>query len=405
MPLFQYIGRDSAGKEIKGTIEALSPNQTADQLNSHNITPLSIVEIREQSNLIDKLNNFFAEKPTLDDLIIFSRQMATLAKAGVPITRAIDGLVATASNKIFANTLSKISNDLSSGRELTHCLSTHPEIFPPLYINIIRVGEESGRLEDSFRQITTYLTLDKHTKESIKTATRYPTMVLIAISVAMVVINMFVIPTFAEIFANANAELPTPTKILLATSNFMLDYWPLLAVAAVGGVIGFKRYISSPSGRPHWDKIKFKLPVVGIVIKLATLGRFARSFSMALGAGLPMTQAITMVAQAVDNEYVAQHLHEMRTGIERGETLTKMTVSTGLFSPLVIQMMTVGEETGQVDELLLEVAEFHEDEVRQKLDTLSSAIEPIMIGFIGIMVLTLALGVFLPLWNMASTVG
>ena len=404
MPIYTYRGRDKKGEEVKGQLDTSNAAMAAEQLVNGEITPLEIKEYIEQRSLLGILSGIFEPKPTLIDLIIFSRQMATLSRAGVPIIKAINGLSESSENKIFKDILKDITKQLNAGRELTYALSRHENLFPTLYISIIRVGEESGQMEDAFLQMTRYLTLEKLTKERVKSAMRYPTMVFSAIFIAMIVINIFVIPTFADMFAKANAELPMATQILLATSNFTLAYWPYMLGGMVGGIFLLKRYFNTEKGRYKADQYKLKLPIVGQVIRLATLARFSRSFAMSLRAGVPITKGISMVAKAVDNVYVGEKLQAMRQGVEHGQALTKTAKETELFSPLVMQMLAVGEETGQIDELLLEVAQYYEEEGERKLESLSSAIEPILITFIGIMVLTLALGVFLPLWNMAGTV-
>jgi len=403
MPLFEYVGRNTQGDRVKGELEAASAMAAAGQLQSNQITPVDIQERQEHQASLARLTQWWEKQPSLIDLIIFSRQMATLSKAGVPIIRALEGLSETTENQRFRKVLRDVSKQLGSGRSLTQSLSQHA-LFPKLYISIMRVGEESGRLEDAFKQMAIYLTLEKETRAQIKAAMRYPMMVFSAIFVAMVIINLFVIPTFADIFAKSHTELPLATKILLATSNFMMAYWGALLALLVVSVVSLRWYVKTAVGRFQADRLKLKLPIVGPIILLATLARFSRSFAMTLQAGVPITQGISLVAKAVDNHFVGQHLLDVRAGVERGETLTKMVKNSGLFSPLVIQMLAVGEETGQIDELLLEVADYYEMEVQQGLTSLSSSIEPILITFIGLMVLVLALGVFLPLWNMAGTI-
>jgi len=293
---------------------------------------------------------------------------------------------------------------LESGRDLASSLGRHPEIFPTLFISMVRVGEETGRLDESFMRITSYLVLEKETRQRIKAAIRYPVFVIVAIGIAMAVINIFVIPTFAELFAKSNVPLPWQTRLLMTVSGFFVDWWPILLAGLVGGAIGFRSYINTENGRYWWDKNKLRIPIIGSIIHRATLGRFARAFSMALTSGVPLVQAMTVVARSVDNEYVGEHILNMRNGIERGESLTRTATITNQFTPLVLQMLSVGEETGEVDNLLVEVADFYEREVDYDIKNLSSSIEPVLIVAIGIMVLILALGVFLPMWDLSTAI-
>jgi MSHA biogenesis protein MshG len=287
---------------------------------------------------------------------------------------------------------------------LSSSLARHPHIFTSLFISMVRVGEETGRLDESFLRITQYLEREKETRERIKTALRYPVFVIIAIGIALAIINIWVIPVFAGLFEKAGVPLPWQTRVLLAISAFFVAWWPVMLGGIIGAIFGFRLYIKTDNGRYWWDRNKLKIPLVGDIIMRATLARFARAFSMALTSGVPLIQAMTVVARSVDNEFIAEYILNMRNGIERGESLTRTATLTNIFTPLVLQMLAVGEETGKVDDLLADVADYYEREVDYDIKNLSSAIEPIMIVIIGIMVLILALGVFLPMWDLATVI-
>ncbi|MDE2088868.1 MAG: type II secretion system F family protein [Gammaproteobacteria bacterium] len=402
MPRFFYKGRSERGEAIEGYIEATTPDAVANQLFNSGITPIDILEARPRADVLEFLRRRLSEgKPGLPDLIMFSRQMYTLMKSGVPIIRAITGLAETTRNPVLARALADVATNLESGRDLASALGRHPGVFSALFINIIRVGENTGRLDESFLQIARYLELEKDTRDRIRTALRYPTLVVVAIAAAIAVINIVVVPAFAKVYAGFHAQLPWATRLLIAISHFTVTFWPLLLTAAVLAVVGVRVYLRTEHGRYRWDKLKLKLPVVGNIILRATLARYARSFAMAMRSGVPLIQALTVVAKAVDNDYVGDRILTMRTGIERGESLTRTAHASGLFTPLVLQMLAVGEETGAVDDLLDEVAGYYEREVDYDLKNLSDAIEPILIVAIGAMVLVLALGVFLPMWDLA----
>jgi MSHA biogenesis protein MshG len=327
-----------------------------------------------------------------------------MMKSGVPITRAMNGIIASTRNVYLTDALKESLAFLESGRDMASSLARHPDIFPTLFISMVRVGEETGRLDESFKRITAYLELEKETRQRIKAAIRYPVFVIVAIGIAMAVINIFVIPTFADLFAKANVALPWQTRLLMTTSGFFVAWWPFLLLSGVGGAIAFNTYIKTENGRYWWDKHKLEIPIIGGILHRATLGRFARAFSMALTSGVPLVQAMMVVSRSVDNEFIAEHILNMRNGIERGESLTRTATITNQFSPLVLQMLAVGEETGEVDNLLVEVADFYEREVDYDIKNLSSSIEPVLIIAIGIMVLILALGVFLPMWDLSTAI-
>lgn len=402
MATFFYKGRTTRGDSIEGNLDATTADAVATQLFNSGITPIDITEQQQKTSTEVKLNNLFSQKVGLDELILFSRQMYTLMKSGVPITRSITSLAESTNNPTLRSCLMAIVDDLQSGRELSTAMSHYPKIFSNLYVSIIQVGENTGRLDEAFLQISEYLALDKDTRDRIKAALRYPVIVLVAIAGAIAIINLFVIPAFAKVYAGLNAELPLATKVLIATSNFTVEYWPLILAGIILSFVGITMYVRTEAGRYNWHKFKLRIPVVGSIINRSLLARFSRSFAMATRAGVPLIQTMTVVARAVDNDFISDRVLQMRNGVERGDTLTRTAAATGLFTPLVIQMMSVGEETGAVDDLLQEVAEYYEREVDYDLKNLSAAIEPILIIAIGVMVFILALGVFLPMWDLAG---
>lgn len=403
MPTFAYKARNSRGDAVTGQIEAGTADSVATQLLNSGITPVEIHEAQPEQKLLTELRaKLGSRKPTLDDLILFCRQMYTLNKAGVPITRGVTGLAESTRNLILAASLRRIVLELESGRELSTAMAQQGSLFTSLMISMIRVGENTGQLDQAFLQLSQYLELERDTRNRIKAALRYPTFVLVAIALAIAIVNVLVIPAFAGVFAKMNMELPWQTQLLIATSNFTVAYWPYMLVALSVSLFSFANYIKSPTGKYRWDKAKLHFPIVGSIITRALLSRFARTFAMATRSGVPLIQTLTVVAKAVDNDYVAEKVLSMRNGIERGDSMTRTAVSTGLFTPLVLQMLNVGEETGAVDEMMNEVADYYEREVDYELKNISSAIEPILIIAVGVLVLILALGIFVPMWDITT---
>jgi MSHA biogenesis protein MshG len=403
MPSFRFRGRNSRGDLITGVLEAASADAVATQLVNSNIVPVDIVERAAHQDEVRELWAWLtSRRPDLTDLVLFSRQMHSLMRAGVPINRAMKGITDATKNRILVSALREVQTDIESGRELSAALARHPGIFAPLYVSMVRVGENTGRLDESFLRISQYLELEKDTRQRIKSALRYPSLVIFAMAVAIAIINIVVIPPFASFFARSGIDLPLPTRILLGTSHLFVNYWGYMLAAAVAAVLVARYYVGTDQGRYVWSKYKIRLPLVGDIIARATLGRFARAFAMSLSSGVPLVQALTVVARAVDNDYIGEHVLGMRNGIERGEGLTRTAATTGMFTPLVLQMLAVGEETGQVDEMMEEVAGFYEREVDYDIKNLSATIEPVMIVLMGGLVLILALGVFLPMWDIAT---
>ena len=405
MAQFAFSGRNAEGRLINGQIEASSADGVATQLSNQGVIPLTIEVVEAQTGLTEKLNALLPQqKIDTEEMIMFSRQMYSLVRSGVVLTKAIRGLAESSRNPRLKQVLLEVETSLNMGSTLSASLRKHPDVFDQLYVNIVQVGENSGRLEMVFQQLAFYLEFDRDTKRRIKTAMRYPTFVLIALSAAMVILNIWVIPKFADMFSKFGADLPLPTKILIATSNTFVNHWPMM-LAIVTGIIMFTiRYVNTTAGRLLWDEKKLRIPVIGTILERAMLARFSRSFSMMLKSGVPLITALEQCAIAVGNAFLSLRIRDIRRGIERGETLQRTAQQSKMFTPLVLQMIGVGEETGRIDELLQEVAEFYEQEVDYDVKNLSSAIEPILIVFMAGLVGILALGIFLPMWDMLKVV-
>jgi len=328
--------------------------------------------------------------------------MHTLTKSGVPMIRSLRSIAETSRDPALGAALMSVADSLQSGRDLANSLALHPDVFPRLFVNTVRVGETTGRMEQGFADLAEYLDRENETIKRIKSALRYPTMVIVAVMTSFTVINVFVVPAFARMFASFNAELPLPTRILIGSSNFMVAYWPYLLIAALGAVVAVHQWLQTDRGRYLWHRYRMRIPVVGSVLERATLARFARGFAMASRAGIPVIETLSTVGQALDNEFVRERVGLIRERIGRGESLTAASAASGLFTPLVLQMIGVGEEAGSVDDLLDEVADFYEREVDHDLKQLSDAIEPILIVVLGGIVLMLALAVYWPMWELAS---
>lgn len=405
MSQFRYTGRDAQGGKVAGTLQGASSDSVASELLAQKITPLTIEKQVEQAgedvlaNLREKLRR---KRVDLEELIIFCRQMYSLSKAGVPIIRAIGGLAESHRNLYLREVLQQVRADLEGGMSMAVALHAHPRVFSTLFISMISVGENTGQLDQAFRQLSSYLELERETRKRIKQATRYPLFVLSAMAVALVVINLFVIPAFAKVFEQFHAQLPWPTRVLIGTSQFFQDFWWLMLLAFGGALYAFFKWIETDAGALRWDTTKLRLPIVGGIFERIALARFTRTFAMMYRAGVPLLQTLSINSASVGNRHIGQAILGMREGVERGEALTRTASASGLFTPLVLQMMAVGEETGALDDLFVEVADFYEQEVDYDLKQLASAIEPILIVAMGVMVLILALGVFLPMWDLAS---
>jgi MSHA biogenesis protein MshG len=409
VPFFAYKGRNGSGELVAGVLEGVDSGAIADQLFGGGVTPL---EISPTTRTVSSSSagggteglwaRLTAKKVTSLDVQLFSRQIYTLLKSGVPIMRGLAGLQESAVNKSFGAVIRDLRESLDAGRELSAAMRRHPECFTPFYLAMVRVGEMTGRLEEVFLRLFDHLEFDRDMRERVKTALRYPTFVMIAMAAAMVVVNVFVIPQFEKVFTSFHAELPLMTRILIGSSRFTVTWWPAFLAGGFGAVFAFRSWTRSTAGRLAWDRAKLRLPIAGKIVHKATMARFARSFALSIRSGVPIVQALTVVSQTADNAYLAMRIEQMRDGVERGESILRTATNAQVFTPIVLQMIAVGEESGSLDDLMDEIAMMYEREVDYELKTLSSQIEPILITFLGVMVLVLALGIFLPIWDLGK---
>ncbi|QSX33243.1 type II secretion system F family protein [Shewanella avicenniae] len=402
MPTFEYRGRDASGQAVTGKLDAANANAAADQLMARAVIPLELREAKARQNV--DFAALFRSQISLDELQIFTRQMYSLTRSGIPMLRAIAGLAESTHSKQLQAALNEVLVQLTAGYSLSSAMNQHPHIFDPLFVSMVHVGENTGRLEETFMQLSKYIEREQETRRRIKAAVRYPIFVLLAVVIALVVMNIFVIPKFADMFSRFNAELPWATKLLIGTSSLFVNYWPLMIVGVGAAFFGIRYWHKTENGELQWDKMKLHLPVVGSIIERSTLARYCRSFAMMLGAGVPMTTALSLVADAVDNRFMHNRIVGMRRGIEAGESMLRVSRNSKLFTPLVLQMVSVGEETGQIEQLLNDAADFYEGEVDYDLKNLTARLEPILIGIVAVIVLILALGIYLPMWDMLNVV-
>ena len=401
MANFAYTGR-KGGKLVKGSVEALSSSAAADVILGQGITPIEILESGARSGGGQSIlkSSMFREKILPYDVMLFSRQMYTLLKAGVPMMRALVGLQESAVNPAMKDVIQDVRTSLDSGRELSASLARHPRIYTSFYLSMVRVGELTGRIEEVFLNLFHHIEFEQFMREQVRSALRYPSFVVAAMAVAIVIVNIFVIPAFAKVFAGFGAELPLMTRLLVGFSNFMVAWWPAMVIGLAAAFVVLKKWTGTEPGRSQWDRIKLSIPIAGKIVQKATLARFARSFALAAKSGVPIVQAMSVVAQTVDNSYIAQKVERMREGVERGDSILRTAIASQVFTPVVLQMIAVGEESGAIDDMMDQIAGLYQREVEYELKTLGQQIEPILIVFLGILVLILALGIFLPIWDL-----
>ena len=402
MATFKYRVRDKSGKSIAGTIDAPNVQMAGDQLYTLGYFPISIEEIGEAISLdLSGLLTRF-QKVKLDELIVFSQQLSTLYKAGLPLLSGLESITQQVKNKKFKMTLEEVRKQIEGGSTLNGALSKYPEVFSTIYVNMVRAGETSGMLGEALDRFITLSDREIRTQQRVKEATRYPKIVILSLTVAFAVLLTFVIPRFAQIFAQFKTPLPLPTRIMIVINTVFQNYWYLVLGAIFGIPILLKRYLRTEKGRYFWDRLKLRIPVFGPIFLKIALSRFAYTFAMLNRSGIPILQTLEITSTTINNINLSQSIEEISRNVREGRSLANSMRETEKFTPLIIQMVSVGESSGTLESMLMRITEYYDIEVDNMIKKMSTYIEPFLTLFLGVVVLFLALAVFLPWWNMAK---
>ena len=406
MELYQYKGRNKRGDLMEGTVEAASPEGVVNWMMSSGISPISVHlkadPLRSQPYWLRAIQG--QKKLNKTDLLMLTRQLGTLLKAGIPLLQAVTGLKNSSHQPEMTKLLSALHASLDKGSELSEAMSRHPKFFDDYYINMIKVGESAGKLDEVFARLYLQLDFDRRMRQKIKSVLRYPMFVFSAIVVATMIVMVYVIPAFSGVYGSMHVELPVVTKLLMATSGLISKNWTAILVFTAIAAFGVRYYVSTPEGLYQWDKLKLKLPIVGRILSKATIARFCRSFGMAMNSGVPIVTALALVSRVVDNAYYQERIMNMRDAVSHGDSLLRSFLASGIFSPIELQMISVGEETGDIESMVQQLAILYQDEVEYEASQLAETLEPILLVFMAVLVITLLLGIFLPMWNMTQLV-
>ncbi len=406
MPSFSYTAINEQGREVSGSIEAADQSAAERQLEGQELMPLRVSQVDSKGKSAAKVVAPVAETSgkrkavSERDIIDFTKQLVTLMKAGVPILSSLETLAGQAANPAFAETLVTVATDIAAGNDFSAALFKHPKVFSELYCNAVRAGEVGGVLDEVLTRLTGVMQRDWEIRKSVKSALRYPMIVVIGMAVAFLVLVSFVVPKFAKVFEQINMELPLPTKLLLGLASLLQNYWWALIIVVGGAIFGFKRYLSTPKGEYWWDATLLKLPIFGPLVMKTAMTRFTKMFETLSRSGLPILQIFEVVSRTIGNKVLGEALLKASEGIEHVRGVAVSLSETGLFPPLVVRMISVGEDSGAIDEMLGNIGEYYDGEVQSTVEGLTGMIEPILTVGMGAMVLVLALAIFLPMWNM-----
>jgi MSHA biogenesis protein MshG len=402
MPNFKYRVRDRSGKAMAGTIDAPNLQMAGDRLFQLGYFPIKIEEEGESvsPHPLDLWQRF--QQVRSEEIVFFSQQLSTLYKAGVPLLTGLVSLAEQSENRKMKTMLKAISQQVEKGSTLFDAMTKYPQVFTPVYVNMVRAGETSGMLGQSLDRFVTLADRELRTRQRITEATRYPKIVLISLTIAFAVLIAFVIPRFAEVFSRFNTPLPLPTRVMIGINHVFHTYWYIVLVALFGIPFLIRHYIRTPNGKYSWDLFKIRIPVFGPLFLKIALSRFAYIFVMLNRSGIPILQTLSITSSTIDNVILSQSIEEIGKKVREGSSLTDAMSQSGRFTPLVIQMLSVGESSGTLDEMLMRVTEYYDMEVENSIKKLSTYVEPTLTLFLGVVVLFLALAVFLPWWNLAS---
>ncbi len=407
MPTFTYVAINELGKEVSGTLEAADSAAAERILEERELMPLKITQSAKADLKSTALNaatkqqkSKKSKKITQRDVIDFTRQFVTLIKAGVPILTSLETLASQSGNPLFAEILIQVASDISAGNDLSAALSKHPKVFSELYCNAVRAGEVGGVLDEVLTRLTAVLQRDWEIRKEVKSALRYPIIVVSGMIIAFIVLTTFVVPKFAKIFKQINMELPLPTKILIGMADFVKGYWWLIALIIGGVIVAFKLYTNTEKGKIWWDDTLLKMPIFGPLVLKSAMTRFTKMFETLSRSGLPILQIFEVVSRTIGNKVLGAALIKASESIEHGRGVAVSLGETGYFPPLVVRMIAVGEDSGAIDDMLANISEYYDQEVSAAVEGMTAMIEPLLTVGMGVMVVILALAIFLPMWNM-----
>lgn len=402
MAEFSYKAKAPNGTVMEGIIEAAEQRAAVDKLRGQKYIILEINEAKKSA--IDQFIKSLGFKPKVKskDLVLFSRQLSTLVSAGVPIVQGLSILIEQIENKVFKNIVEKIQEDIESGQSIADSLKKHPNAFTDLYVAMIRAGEMGGILDVILERLSSYLEGAEALKGKVKGAMVYPIVVGLIAGVVTLFLLTVVIPTFKEIFESFGAELPLITQFLIDLSDFLRKWIIAVILVPIGLFIGFKQFRKTPFGNYKTDEIALKIPVFGILLKKVAVAKFTRTFGTLIKSGVPILQALDTVAKTSGNKVIEKAILEAREAIREGERIADPLRRSAIFPPMVIQMISVGEETGNLDTMLSKISDFYDQEVDNAVKGLTSMIEPIIIVVMGVVIGSIVIAMFMPMFELGN---
>jgi type IV pilus assembly protein PilC len=402
MPVYVWVAQTKKGRKLKGEIDAANEAIALSQLKKRNFT---VKKLKPKPKDIFENVSFLKPKVTNKDIVVFTRQFSTMIDAGLPLVQGLTILGEQCENPTFKVILKEITKDVEGGSTLAEAMKKHPKVFDNLFVNLVAAGEVGGILDTILRRLAQFIEKAEKLKSQIKGAMTYPIVVMAIAILVISVILVFVIPVFEDMFRSFGSALPTPTQIVVNMSRFLKGniHWVLIALGAL--IYGFKRYRDSAAGRKQTDAIFLKLPVFGNLLKKTAVARFTRTLGTMISSGVPILDALEIVAKTAGNMVIEEIIYEVRGSIAEGQTIAEPLSENDIFPGMVIQMIAVGEATGALDSMLEKIADFYDDEVDQAVAALTSMLEPLLMLFLGGSIGGLVIAMYLPIFGMAAAMG
>jgi len=396
MPLFGYVAKDAQGLKLSGTLEAGDQHEAISVLHKKGLIVISVHE--------EKAQRVREKGVKLDDLVIFSRQLATMVESGITLVQALHILSEQSENKVLSGVTLKIREDIEGGSSLHEAMSRHPKIFSNLYINMVKAGETSGLLDEILDRLATYLEKSAALQRKVKSSLVYPVVVITMAILITLVLLIKVVPTFEGIFATLGGTLPLPTRILIGVSNTLRRLFLALVILFVIAVFLFKKFIDTPKGRHWFDYRTLKVPVFGPLMRKVVVAKFSRTLATLVKSGVPILNALEIVGKTAGNVIVEEAVSKARESIREGEPIADPLSKSGVFPPMVVRMISVGEQTGQLEKMLNKIADFYDEQVDAAVSGLTSMIEPLVIGFLGIVIGGIVIALFMPIFKITELI-
>jgi type IV pilus assembly protein PilC len=400
---FAYKVRDKEGKMVAGTLEADSQAVVATKLRSMGFAPVLIEEQKQGVGKIE-IKLPWSGRVKAKDLAVFSRQFATMINSGLSLLRALNILAEQTENAKLAATIADVRTDVEQGTSLSAALTKHPKVFKRLYVAMIRAGEIGGVLDSVLLRLAENLEKEVALKQKIKSAMTYPTVVFCLVILILVGMLIFVVPTFKNLYKDLGGDLPLPTRVLIGLSDNAKKFWYIVAGLAIGGAVGIKRWVGTDAGRGKWDALKLKAPIFGVLVHKSALSRFSRTLSVLMRSGVPILQSLDIVKETVSNSVMSHAVSDVSASVKEGESIARPLERHEVFPPMVVQMISVGEETGALDTMLGKVADFYDQEVEATVDALTSLIEPVLIAVMGVVVGGMVVALYMPMFNIIKLI-